>query len=211
MQVDVFDQKGKKKGKVELNPSIFEAKINRALMAQAVRVRLANKRLGTVKTKSRGEVRGGGKKPWRQKGTGRARHGSRRSPIWVGGGHAHPKRPRDFSLEIPKKMKRLALFSALSLQLKENRLVIVDKMDLKEISTKTAAGIFNNLSKGEKALFVLPKANEIVEKSFKNLPQARTLEARLLNTYDVLNCKKLVVLKAALNEIEKVFLNKRDG
>ena len=109
MKVDVLNQQGKKIEETELNPQIFEAKINPTLIAQAVRVRLANDRIGTHKTKTRGEVRGGGRKPWRQKGTGRARHGSRRSPIWVGGGHAKARQPRDYSLKLPKKMKRAAL------------------------------------------------------------------------------------------------------
>lgn len=204
--VDIYNQEGKKVEKIELNPAIFAATVNPKLMAQAVRVRLINARLGTRKTKSRGEVRGGGRKPWRQKGTGRARHGSRRSPIWVGGGHAHPLRPNNYSLKIPSKMRRLALFSALTQKNKQKCLLIVDKIDLKKVSTKSVSEILKKLPVAEKVMLVLPKKERKIELSVKNLPKKKTLEARLLNVYDVLNYETILILRDSLEVVEKTFL-----
>ncbi|MBU1110984.1 50S ribosomal protein L4 [Patescibacteria group bacterium] len=206
MQTELINQKGKSIGKVDLNPVIFGAKINLNLMAQAVRVYQFNNRRGTVKTKARGEVRGGGIKPWRQKGTGRARHGSRRSPIWVGGGHGHAKIPRDYSLIMPRKMRRKALFSAMSAQLKNNNLLVVDKIGLKKISSREAAQMLKALSGDTKTLIVLPESNPILENSIRNIPSARTRLARMLNTYEILNCAKLVLLKDSIEVMEKTFL-----
>ncbi|MBU0709076.1 50S ribosomal protein L4 [Patescibacteria group bacterium] len=206
MKIPVVNQQGEKTEQIELNPRIFEVKINPALIAQAIRVRLANRRLGTHKTKSRGEVRGGGRKPWRQKGTGRARHGSIRSPIWVGGGHAKAKQPRDYSLKFPRKMKRAALFSSLSAQAKNDNIVVVNKITLKEINTKKANEVLEILARQEKGLIILPAKDRVLEKSFKNIPTVRTMEARLLNTSDVLNCQKLIIIKDSLKVIEETFL-----
>ena len=205
-KINIYNQNGEKVGTIDLNPTIFSAKINEQLMAQAVRVRLANARLGTVKTKGRGEVSGGGKKPWRQKGTGRARHGSIRSPLWVGGGHAHALRPRDFSLKIPKKMKRLALFSALTKKLNEGKIFVLDKLSLKEIKTKIMAETLQKLPIAEKVLVVLPEKNQEIELSLHNLPKKKSLEARLLNTYDVLNYESIVLLKESLKVLEETFV-----
>lgn len=205
-KIDVYNQGGEKTGVVSLNPTIFAAKINEQLMAQAVRVRLANARLGTVKTKGRGEVRGGGRKPWRQKGTGRARHGSIRSPIWVGGGHAHALRPRDLSLKMPTKMKRLALFSALTKKFKEGKIFILDKLDLKEVKTKVMIETLQKLPVAKKVLLVIPRKDEKTEFSIHNLPKKKALEARLLNTYDVLNYDSVVLLKDSLKVLEETFL-----
>ncbi|MBM4402653.1 MAG: 50S ribosomal protein L4, partial [Candidatus Cloacimonetes bacterium] len=191
---------------VDLNPTIFAAKINEQLMAQAVRVRMINARLGTAKTKGRGEVRGGGKKPWRQKGTGRARHGSIRSPLWVGGGHIHPLRPRDFSLKMSRKMKRLALFSALTKKLAEGKIFILDKLTLPAVKTKQMAEILQKLPIAKKVLLVIPEKDEKIELSARNLPKKKTLEARLLNTYDVLNYESVVIIKDSLKVIEKTFI-----
>ncbi len=202
----VYNQEGEKTGEVNLNPTIFSAKINEQLMAQAVRVRLANARLGTVKTKGRGEVRGGGKKPWRQKGTGRARHGSIRSPIWVGGGHAHSLRPRDLSLKMPIKMKRRALFSALTKKLNQGKVFILDKLDLKGIKTKAMVEVLQNLPVSKKVLLVIPEKDEKTELSIRNLPKKKVLEARLLNTYDVLDYDSMVLLKEGLEVIERTFV-----
>ena len=206
LKTEVYNQEGKEIGEIDLNPTIFSAKINEQLMAQAVRVRLANAHLGTVKTKGRGEVRGGGKKPWKQKGTGRARHGSIRSPIWVGGGHAHALRPRDLSLKMPIKMKRLALFSALTKKLNEGKIFILDKLDLKEIKTKVMIETLQKLPVSKKVLLVIPEKDEKTELSIRNLPKKKALEARLLNTYDVLNYENVVLLKESLKVLEDTFL-----
>lgn len=205
-KIDVYNQNGEKVETTELNPTIFAAKINGQLMAQAVRVRLANARLGTVKTKGRGEVRGGGKKPWRQKGTGRARHGSIRSPLWVGGGHTHSLRPRDYSLKMPTKMKRLALFSALTKKFNEGKIFVLDKLDLPEIKTKIMTEVLQKLPVTKKVLLVIPEKNEKIELSIRNLPKEKALTARLLNAYDVLNYENVVLLKDSLGVIEKTFL-----
>lgn len=205
-KIDVYNQQGEKVGTTELNPMIFAAKISEQLMAQAVRVRLANSRLGTRKTKGRGEVSGGGRKPWRQKGTGRARHGSIRSPIWRGGGHIHSLRASDFSLKMSKKMKRLALFSALSKKFSEGKIFVLDKLALKELKTKVMVEILRKLPIAEKTLLVIPVKNEKIELSVRNLPKKKTLEARLLNTYDVLNYESVVLLKEGLKVIEETFV-----
>jgi len=205
-KINVYNQKGEQAGEVDLNPTIFAAKINEQLMAQAVRVRMINARLGTAKTKGRGEVRGGGKKPWRQKGTGRARHGSIRSPLWVGGGHIHPLRPRDFSLKMSRKMKRLALFSALTKKLAEGKIFILDKLTLPAVKTKQMAEILQKLPIAKKVLLVIPEKDEKIELSARNLPKKKTLEARLLNTYDVLNYESVVIIKDSLKVIEKTFI-----
>lgn len=205
-KTDVYNQTGKKVSKVELNSTLFSAKVNPDLMAQAVKVRLNNARLGTQKTKSRGEVRGGGRKPWRQKGLGRARHGSIRSPLWVGGGHAHPLRPRDYSLALPKKMRRRALFSALSQKLNEGQIFILDKLNFKEIKTQKMVEILSNLPISEKVLLVIPGKEKKIELSIRNLPKKKVLEARLLNSYDVLNYESLVFLKDSLEVLKETFV-----
>lgn len=206
MKTEILDHSGKSKGEIELNPQVFEAKINPRLMAQAVRVRMSNARLGTRQTKNRGEVRGGGKKPWRQKGTGRARQGSIRSPIWVGGGHAHAISPVDYSLKFPTKKRRLALFSALSQKSKEGKIVVLDSLNLGEIKTREMKHILDSLKIADKTLVVIPKKDKVLEKSARNLPRVKTLEARLLNTYDVLKYENLLILKDSLGVVEKIFL-----
>lgn len=206
LKTDIYNQNGEKVGTTELNPTIFSAKINEQLMAQAVRVRLANARLGTAKTKGRREVAGGGRKPWRQKGTGRARQGSIRSPLWRGGGHTHPLRPREHSLKITKKMKRLALFSALSKKRIQGKIFVLDNLTLKETKTKAMAEILQKLPISKKALLVIPVKDEKIERSIRNLASKKALEARLLNTYDVLNYESAVLLKDSLPVLEQTFL-----
>lgn len=205
-KVDMYNQKAHKISRVDLNPRIFSAQMNPALMAQAVRVRLANARLGTQKTKSRGEVSGGGRKPWRQKHLGKARHGSIRSPLWVGGGHAHPIQPRDYTLSLPKKMRRRALFSALSQKQREGQILLLEKLDLKEAKTKKIAKLLTSLPVSEKVLLVIPSKDEKIELSIRNLRKKKVLEARLLNTYDVLNYDSLIFLKDSLKVLEETFV-----
>ena len=207
MKVDVYTQTGEKlKTKVELDDQIFGITPNEDLMAQYVRVYRANQRQGTVKTKTRGEVRGGGRKPWRQKGTGRARHGSIRSPIWVGGGTVHGPQPRDWSLRMPTKMKRKALFSALSQKMKEGGILVLNRIELKGIKTKDLEGILNKLPIKDKILIALDKMDEKVILSARNLAGVKTIQAKDLNAYEVLNTKTILFPKSSLKVLEGTFL-----
>ena len=202
MKLDVVDIKGKKVDTAELPKTIFEAPIKQDLMHQALVRQLANARLGTHKTKSRGEVRGGGRKPWRQKGTGRARHGSRRSPIWVGGGKVHTPRPRAYTRKMPKKMRRAALRSALSVKAAQNQIVLLDALEMKQPKTKEMAKIIEQLVGTESALILLPAADEMVEKSVRNLPDSKTLRATYLNVRDLLGYDHLIIPLGALEVIQ---------
>ena len=207
MKIDVYNQKGEKlKTKIDLNDQIFGVVPNEDLMAQYVRVYQANQRQGTVKTKTRGEVRGGGRKPWRQKGTGRARHGSIRSPIWVGGGTAHGPQPKEWSLKMPKKMRRKALFSALSQQLKEEGVLVLNKMELRGIKTRDLEGILNKLPVKDKILIALDKMEEKIILSARNLPRVKTIQVKDLNAYEVLEAKTVLFPKRALEVLEETFL-----
>ena len=207
MKVDVYTQTGEKlKTKVELNDQIFGITPNADLVAQYARVYQANQRQGTVKTKTRGEVSGGGRKPWRQKGTGRARHGSTRSPIWVGGGTAHGPQPKDWSLKMPKKMKRKALFSALSQKQKEEGVLVLNKIELKGIKTKDLEGVLNKLPVKDKVLIALDKMDEKVILSARNLAGVKTIQVKDLNAYEVLDTKTTIFPKAALKVLEETFL-----
>lgn len=207
MKVNLYNQEGKKlKTRVELNPEIFEIEPNEELMAQYVRVYQANQRQGTVKTKTRAEVSGGGRKPWRQKGTGRARHGSIRSPLWVKGGVTFGPRPRDWSLKMPKKMRRKALFSALSQKAKEGKLLVLSKLNLEKVKTKAMSEVITALCPGRrKALLVLPELDEKVILSARNLSDVRTIRAQDLNAFEVLAAEILILLKDSLGVIEETF------
>jgi large subunit ribosomal protein L4 len=202
MKVDVINQQGKKVDTTELPAKIFEAPIKRDLMHQALVRQLANARLGTHKTKSRGEVRGGGRKPWRQKGTGRARHGSRRSPIWVGGGKVHTPRPRDYSLKMPRKMRRAALRSALSVKASQKEILVLDKLAVQETKTNEMDAVLKKLVGSSSALIVLPTSDENVEKSVNNLASAKTLRANYLNVRDLLGYERVILPLASLEVIE---------
>lgn len=207
MKVDVYTQTGEKlKTKIELNDEIFGLEPNADLMAQYVRVYQANQRQGTVKTKTRGEVSGGGRKPWRQKGTGRARHGSIRSPLWVGGGTVHGPQPKDWSLKMPKKMKRGALFSALSQKQKEGGVLVLNKIELKEIKTKDLAGILNKLPVKDEVLIALERMDEKVILSARNFSGVKAIQAKDLNAYEVLDTKTMLFPKTALKVLEETFL-----
>lgn len=202
MKVNVVNMQGKKVDTTELPPAIFEAPIKNDLMHQAFVRQLANARLGTHKTKNRSEVAGGGRKPWRQKGTGRARHGSRRSPIWVGGGKSHTPRPRKYTKKMPRKMRRAALRSALSVKALQKEIVILDELKMEEPKTKEMAATLEKLVGRDSALILLPEANASVEKSVRNLPAAKTLRAMYLNVRDVLGHDRLVMPLGALDIIQ---------
>ena len=207
MKIDVYTQTGEKlKTKTDLNDQIFGIKPNPELLAQYVRVYQANQRQGTVKTKTRGEVRGGGRKPWRQKGTGRARHGSTRSPIWVGGGTAHGPQPKDWSLTMPKKMRRKALFSALSQKVKHEGILILDKLELKGIKTKELKEVLDKLPVKDKILIALDRIDERIILSARNLPKVKTIQAKDLNAYEILDTRTVLFSKDALRVLEETFL-----
>lgn len=205
MKIDVVNLQGKKVDTTDLPASIFEAPITKDLMHQAYVRQIANARLGTHKTKTRSEVAGGGRKPWRQKGTGRARHGSRRSPIWVGGGNAHTPRPRDYSLRMPKKMRRAALRSALSVKAAQNEILVIDQLKLKKVKTKEMVTILNRLAGSESVLILLPERNDAIEKSIRNLTSAKALRASYLNVRDLLLYDRLIMPLASI-DIVKAYL-----
>jgi len=204
MEVNVLNMNGKKVDTVDLPVDVFEASISVDLMHQAYVRQMANARLGTHKTKSRGEVSGGGKRPWRQKGTGRARHGSIRSPIWVGGGKAHTPRPRSYESKMPRKMRQAALRSALSVKAAEKEIVVVDELKLKEPKTKLMAKALSKLAGDGSALIVIPEktdSSETIVLSARNLPNAKTLMVNYLNIRDLLSYDKLILPVQALDAI----------
>lgn len=182
----LFDARGTRTGEVSLDPQVFGIEPNTAVMHQVVTAQLAAARSGSASTKTRGEVRGGGAKPWRQKGLGRARHGSIRSPQWVGGGVAHGPKPRSYAQRTPKKMKRLALAGALSARASEQAIMVVDRFDWTVPRTKDAVALLRALGADRKALVVVTPADGVVERSFRNLPDVLVVHAGHLTTYDVL-------------------------
>ena len=203
VSVPVRDVSGSERGKVELTSDVFGIEPNVAVMHQVVTAQLAARRSGTHKTKTRSEVRGGGGKPWRQKGTGRARHGSIRSPLWRGGGIAHGPQPRSYAQATPKKMKRLALRSALSDRAAEGKIIVVDDWGFDAPSTKSAVRKLEALGAGGRVLAVLERDDVTALKSFRNLPRVHTLPVDQLNTYDVLVSDVVIFTSAALAEVNQ--------
>lgn len=205
MKVDVINMEGEKVSTAELPGQIFEAPIRVDLMHQAYVRQMANARLGTHKTKSRGEVSGGGRKPWRQKGTGRARQGSIRSPQWVGGGRVHTPRPRDYSQKMPRKMRRAALRSALSVKAAEEGIIVIDDLAIEAPKTRVMADKLNKLAGDGSVLILISEKNDrsdVVYKSINNLPKAKMLMANYLNVRDLLGYDKVILPVAALDVIE---------
>ena len=202
--VAVYNMEGKEVDKIELNDSIFGVEINEHLVHMAVLQQLANKRKGTQKAKTRSEVRGGGRKPWRQKGTGHARQGSTRAPQWTGGGVVFAPVPRDYSFKLNKKEKRAALKSVLTSKVAENKFVVVDELKMDEIKTKKFVQVMKNLD-SEKALVVLNDMDTNVRASAANIPTVKTAQTNELNVFDALKFDKVVVTKAALATIEEVY------
>ena len=203
-KVAVYNMEGKEVDSIELNDSIFGVEINEHLVHMAVLQQLANNRQGTQKAKTRSEVRGGGRKPWRQKGTGHARQGSTRSPQWTGGGVIFAPTPRDYSFKLNKKEKRAALKSALTSRVVENKFVVVDELKLDEIKTKKFVEVLKNLNV-EKALVILNDMDEKVIASAANIPTVKTTQTNELNVFDVLKYDTVVVTKAAVATIEEVY------
>jgi len=204
-KVDLVNIKGEVVGEITLSDDIFGVKVNEAAMHAAVVNQLANRRQGTQSTKTISEGSGGGRKPWRQKGTGRARQGSIRSAQWKGGGIALGPKPRSYSYTIPKKMKRLALKSALTCKVLENDIIDLDDLTLSEIKTREFAKILKNLKVDVSALVVLPAVDEVVVKSARNIPELKTAWVNTINTYDILRHKKLIITKDAVARVEEVY------
>ena len=203
-KVAVYNMEGKEVGSMDLNDSVFGVEVNEHLVHMAVLQQLANNRQGTQKAKTRSEVRGGGRKPWRQKGTGHARQGSIRAPQWKGGGVVFAPVPRDYSFKLNKKEKRAALKSVLTSRVQENKFIVVDELKMDEIKTKTFKGVLDNLN-AEKALVVLNDMDANVIASAKNIPTVKTTQTNELNVFDVLKYNTVVVTKDAVATIEEVY------
>ena len=204
-KIDVYDITGKKVSEIELNEEIFGIKPNKELVHAAVVNYLANQRQGTQSTKTRAEVRGGGRKPWRQKGTGRARQGSIRAPQWIKGGIALGPKPRSYRYTINKKERRIAIKSVLSSKVLENALTVVDKIAFDEIKTKNMVTALNNLKVEGKTLIMLPEKNENVQKSARNIEGVKTILVNTINLYDLLKYNILVVTLDAVKKLEEVY------
>lgn len=203
--VKVYNMSGAEVGSMELADSVFAVEVNTAVLHAAVRAYLLNQRQGTQSTLTRTEVSGGGKKPWRQKGTGRARQGSTRSPQWTHGGVALGPKPRSYRIDLNKKVKRLAMKSALSSKLAGGELVVLDAITATEYKTKVMVNMLSAIGATGKTLVVLAEKNDFVCKSFANIPGVKTAYANTLNVYDILNCNKLVVVKAAAEKMMEVY------
>jgi len=206
MQIDVYTIGGQKSGSVELPDDIFNVEPHEHSMHLAVKVYLANQRQGTHKTKTRSEVSGGGRKPWKQKGRGTARSGSSRSPIWVGGGTIHGPKPHKYTLSLPKKVKRLARKSAFSLRVRENNLVVVEDFSFDVVKTKQMASAIKNLNlENEKILILLPNVDDNVILSARNIEKLNTMQAVNASAYDILNHKKIVLCKSSIQKVIETF------
>ena len=201
LQAVVFSQGRTEVRTVALPHTVFAEPLRRALLADVVRMQMASRRAGTASTKEKGDVRGGGKKPWKQKGTGRARAGSSRSPLWPGGGTVFGPHPRDYSYRLPKRARKTALRSALAQKLREQRLTIVDRIELPETKTKRFVAFLRDLGIDDSVLVVIPEADERLERAGRNLPRVKVLRVAGLNVYDLLRYHHLVITEAALQAV----------
>jgi len=204
-KVALFNIQGDKIGEIELSDDVFGAEVRSDIMHRAVVNFLANQRLGTASTLTRAEVAGGGRKPWRQKGTGRARHGSIRSPLWRKGGIVFGPKPRSFNISMPKKMKRFALKSALSAKTKDNQLILLDSLTMEAPKTKQMVSILDNLKVAKKSLIVIADKDENVVKSARNIPGVKATYVNTINVYDILNHDYLIMTKEAAKLVEEVY------
>ncbi|WP_427340459.1 50S ribosomal protein L4 [Caloranaerobacter sp. DY30410] len=204
-KVALYNVSGQQIGDIELSDSVFGVEINEHVLYEAVKNYLANRRQGTQSAKTRSEVRGGGRKPWRQKGTGRARHGSIRSPIWKGGGVVFAPKPRDYSYKLPKKIKRLAMKSALSSKVVNGEIIVLDELKMDRPKTKDMVSILKNLNSKKKALIVMSEKDENVVKSARNIQGVSTTLVNTLNVYDILNCDSFIITKDAVRKVEEVY------
>lgn len=205
MDIKVVNMSGAEVGTMTLSDMIFGAEVNAPVLHQAVKTYLANQRQGTQSTLTRSEVSGGGRKPWRQKGTGRARQGSTRSPQWTHGGIALGPKPRTYKMKLNRKLRRVAMFSALSDKTAEGNLIVVDQITAAEYKTKTMVKMLAAVGAAKKVLVVLPEKNEKVQGSFANIPGVKVSLYNTLNVYDILNCDSFIVAKAAVEKIEEVY------
>lgn len=203
--VSVYDMTGKETGKIELSQEVFGIRPNKTVLHSAVVNYLANQRQGTQSTLTRAEVSGGGKKPWRQKGTGHARQGSTRSPQWTHGGIALGPKPRSYRLALPKKVRRLALKSAFSAKVASGDMIVLEALQLEEIKTKSMVNLLSALGADKKSLIVLSQPDRVVVKSSSNIPGVKTALVNTLNVYDILNADKFIVVKDAVAKIEEVY------
>jgi large subunit ribosomal protein L4 len=204
-KVALYNTQGEQVGELELADTVFGVNVSEAAMHQAVLTYLANRRSGTADTKVRSEVRGGGRKPWRQKGTGRARHGTIRSPIWKGGGVVFGPHPRSYRMALPKKIKRLALKSALTSKVNSGSLIVLDQLTMEAPKTREMIKVLGNLNTGRKVLIVIESPEANIIKSARNIPGVKTLNANQLNVYDILNTDNLVITRDAVVQVEEVF------
>jgi large subunit ribosomal protein L4 len=202
--VSVYNMEGKEVGTMELNDAVFGVEVNEHLVHAVVVAQLANKRQGTQKAKTRSEVSGGGRKPWRQKGTGHARQGSTRAPQWTGGGVVFAPTPRDYTIKLNKKERRLALKSVLTAKVQENKFIVLDELKLDEIKTKKFQAVLDNL-KVNKAMVVLNENDKNVVMSAKNIPNVITAQTNTINVYDILKYNTMIVTKAAVETIQEVY------
>lgn len=202
METPILNASNERVGTAALDDEIYSAPVNESLLWEVVRMQLAVRRQGNHDVKCRSEVRGGGRKPWRQKGTGRARAGSRRSPLWRGGGVIFGPTPRSYAFSMPKKKRKLALRCALAAKARDGELVVVEDLGLTEVKTKALAQTLRGLGVGS-ALIVIPERDEVIEKSARNLPEVKVLRAEGLNVYDLLRYEKLVLLRSALEKVEE--------
>ncbi len=208
MLVEVLNKEGRKTGELELSDNVFAIEPNEHVMHLAVLSHLAAKRQGTHKAKERGEVRGGGRKPWRQKGRGTARAGSTRSPLWVGGGAIHGPRPHGYSVKLNRKLKKLAKKSALSLRASEKNIIVLEDFNLEEFKTKHMFDVVKNLQiENEKILLLLPENNDKIYFSSRNIKKLNVSPAGRISTYDILNHKKVVLFKGAIEKLEQTLAN----
>ena len=202
----VYDIERNLMSEIELNDAVFDAEINEDVIYEVVKMQMISRRRGAASTKERGDISGGGRKPWRQKGTGRARAGTNRSPIWRGGGMVFGPRPRDYAYKVPKKMRRKALAAALTLKLRENRMVILRDFPMDEIKTKRFQEVVDRFGWG-KVLFVLDKSYPVLEKSSRNIKNVKMMRSEGINVYDLLNCEHVVLLEPSVNLIEGTLMS----
>ena len=203
--VGLFNIEGNKVGDYTLNDNVFNVEVNKAVLHQVVVAQLANKRQGTQSTKTRAEVRGGGAKPWKQKGTGRARQGSIRSPQWKGGGVVFAPKPRDYSYTVPKKVRRLAMKSALTSKIENNEIIIVDDFAMEVPKTREFTGVLRALNAGKKSLVVTSENSPIVVKSGRNIPGVKVSFVNMLNVYDIINSDTMIITRKAIEKVEEVY------
>jgi large subunit ribosomal protein L4 len=205
-EIEIYNIKGKSVGKIELDKEIFNGEVNEPVLYQVIKMYEANQRQGTASTKTRSDVRGGGKKPWKQKGTGRARAGTIRSPLWRGGGIVFGPHPRDYSYQVPKSVKRLALISSLNAKLNDKNLIVIDEIKLEKPKTKEFAAVLRNIKAEKKPLLVLEEKNEVVVRASRNMANLLLRDYKSLNAYEVLKQQKLVLTQKALAALTKMLV-----